>query len=81
MALFKTDLWKQITVDLEGKSFSMKINDRQKLFTVSGKINLNIPYAANMTLENDILQYKPDSTRFTFQQIAEQFERMLVKDK
>ena len=79
--MFGFGLWKEIVVDLKEQTFSLKIAERKKLFIISGKLTLNVPYASDMTLESSTLKYKPKTGKHSFEQVVEAFKKMLEENE
>ena len=72
-----SSLWKQITVDLDSKTFSLKLSEKKKQFMVNGKITMHELCAMNFSVSGSVLVLKPSRSNLGFAMVVDAFEKML----
>ena len=81
MGLFGKDLWEQITVNLDKKTFSLTLTEQKTVWLMKGKIELNEPCARGFSLNGKTLVYTPMLSNLTFSQVVEAFKKMLKENE
>jgi hypothetical protein len=80
---FFSSLWKQISVDLDDKTFRLKITEKKKLFILHGKLAISPKptYTHGFSMNGEYLEFEPSLSNVSFVQVVDLFEKMLKENE